>query len=492
MSSLSFINVFMLLSTSLLARALTIAPIATVTPLVPITVTWLRKTDDPESWVLEKSHALGLGFVTVPSPDDRVGEVVVTFTQTGLKVYWKLMKQYYSFATFTGIMVVPLTSPDPTPTKITPISFNVPLSLMSKPIPPTSSTVTPSFSLTSANSHSLSIPTSSTVTPSFSLTSADSLSIPTNSTVTLQQITYYQYPSSLESTGSVLPSDSPSTGKGQKNTKIPAVVGGSVGAAGFFVLISVFLLCQRRGKRSVHTSNKGAWQIIIPFRWSRYSMDQTLRASAGLDNPLGGGERNDSEVATNGRGDGELDSSSVSVGTARNIRIPAQRQFRTAGWIFNKTKVSSEKRQSSDEQREVFDWTDRDNDERIRDLPTGRTFPAMQENGGRTTNALRHLDSGIRIMQFYKPELARGQRMSQRDNGESRGYDSEVVEDTMGLPPEYSSHRRSRILDFKPAKWGFRIVKACSRVRAGLRINPIYRDVLKKGGEIVVEHSQAR
>ncbi|THU87155.1 hypothetical protein K435DRAFT_867569 [Dendrothele bispora CBS 962.96] len=244
------------------------------------------------------------------------------------------------------------------------------------------------------------------------------------------------------SISSVLPSSSSSTtsSKNENKSNVPTIVGGSVGAVGFFVLISVFLLCRQRGRRGVNTSNKGPWKMITPFRHSGPSMGQTSGTSAGLANQLSGGERNDSEVATNGHDHGEWDSSSVSVGTARNVQIPVQRQFRNASWTFNKTKVSSGKKQSSDEQREVFDWTDHDNDERIRDLstPTGRTFPAMQENGGGTPNTLRHLDSGIRIMQFYRPELARGQRMSQRDNGGSRGHDSEVVEDTIELPPEYS------------------------------------------------------
>ncbi|THV01947.1 hypothetical protein K435DRAFT_853219 [Dendrothele bispora CBS 962.96] len=402
MPSLSFIYVFVLLSTSLLA--LTIAPIPTVTQFHPFTVTWFRQADDPESWSLWKFDRGGDVPVSVPHPEEQAGEAVVSFTRTGR---FELVAVVSGNAGYVVQIEVPSSSPDPTPTQITPTSLTAipffPSTLMSIPL------------------------TSSTVTVTSSSTSTDSSSIS-------------PLPSSLGGTSSILPFDSPSTGKSQKNTKIPAVVGGSVGAAGFFVLISVFLLCQRRGKRGVHTPNKGPWQTITPFQWSSHSIDQTLRISAGLDEPLGGGERNDSEVATTGRGHGELDSSSVSVGTARNVRIPVQRQFRTAGWILNKTKVSSEKRQSSDEQREVFDWTDHDNNERIRDLPTptGRTFPPMQENDGGTPNTLRHLDSGIRIMHFYRPELARGQGMSQRDNGESRGHGSEVVEDTIGLPPEYS------------------------------------------------------
>ncbi|THV01953.1 hypothetical protein K435DRAFT_923756 [Dendrothele bispora CBS 962.96] len=456
-------------------------PIATVTQLHPIIVTWHRNPDDPaDHWFLEGSQLGVAAVLTMPvsNPGDQVGEVVVTFTTTGL--YDLVAAADFNLPAAAYVVQIESLLEADEAVQLCNIDHCFPFVGVTLPEPPTplpqaSETVHAIFSLsravsaTSADSSSIT-PTSSTVTLTFSSTSTDSSSIP-------------PLPSSLKGTSSILlPSDSSNTGK---NTNIPTIVGGSVGAGLFVLIIPVFLLCRRKGKRGVHTS-KGpyAWEIITPFRWSSHSIDQTSGTSAGLDNQLGGGERNDSEVATNGRGDGELDTSSVSAGTARNVRIPVQRQFRIAGWIFNKTKVSSEKRQSSDEQREVFDWTDHDNDERIRDLPipTGRTFPAMQENGGGRPNALRHLDSGIRIMQFYRPELARGQRMSQRHNGETcRGHDLEVVEDAIGLPPEYSSHRRSRILDFKPAKWGFGIVKACSRVRGGLRINPIYRDFIKKG-----------
>ncbi|THU84265.1 hypothetical protein K435DRAFT_870467 [Dendrothele bispora CBS 962.96] len=203
-------------------------------------------------------------------------------------------------------MVVPSTSYHPTPTQITPTSSIVTLSFRSTStsIPPTSST--PSFSLTSAGLS----PTSPTVI----LT--DSSSIP-------------PLPSSLGGISSILPSVTfSSTGKSQKNVNVLAIVVGSVGAAGFFVLILVFLLCRRKGERGVHTSNEGQWKTITPFRLSSRGIDQTLRTSAGLDNPLGGGERNDSEVAINGHGHGETDSPSVSVGTAGRdvVRIPAQCQ----------------------------------------------------------------------------------------------------------------------------------------------------------------------
>ncbi|THU84252.1 hypothetical protein K435DRAFT_928560 [Dendrothele bispora CBS 962.96] len=245
----------------------------------------------------------------------------------------------------------------------------------------------------------------------------------------------------LGGTSSVLPSDSSSTGRSQNNANISTIVGGSVGAVGFFVLILVFLFCRRRGKRGVHW--RTSRRIIDPFRWSSPGMTQTSDTSARLHDQRVGGETSNSEVATAGHDPGH-DESESSLVTARNARIPVQRQFRIAGRAFTKSKTPRplEKRQSAGDQWEVSDRVDHGDDERIGDppspVPAERRSPAMQENGDRTPNIMRHLDSGIRVMQLPSPGLARGQRMTQRDNG-GRGFDSGVVEDIMEPPPEYST-----------------------------------------------------
>ncbi|THU87149.1 hypothetical protein K435DRAFT_867563 [Dendrothele bispora CBS 962.96] len=110
-----------------------------------------------------------------------------------------------------------------------------------------------------------------------------------------------------------------------------------------------------------------------------------------------GGERSSSEVATAGHGLGH-DEPESSLVTARNARIPVQRQFRIAGRAFNKSKTRLEKRESDGEQWEVPDRVV--HDERVGDsAPAEGRSAAMQlqENGDLTPNILRHLDSGIRI-----------------------------------------------------------------------------------------------
>ncbi|THU84264.1 hypothetical protein K435DRAFT_870466 [Dendrothele bispora CBS 962.96] len=365
MPSLNLIYVLTLLSTSLFANALSIAPIGTVVQSFPVTVTWFRETDDPENWVFMKTNALGTSFPILVDSNEQEGEAVVSFTHLGSFDLLALSlsgtrPDVSAFATFNDIFVVSSTSHEATPTQIT---------------------------------------------PSSTVTLIDSSSLPPS-------------PTSLGGTSSVLPSDSSSTGRSQNNANIPSIVGGSVGVVGFFVLILVFMFCRRRGKRGVHSTSSRPWKIIGPFRWSSPGMNQSSDTSARLHDQRVGGERSDSEVATAGHGPGH-DKSESSLVTARNARIPVQRQFRIAGRAFTKSKTPLEKRQSDGEEREVSDRGDHGDDERIGDppapaQPAEHRSPAMQENGDRTPNILRHLDSGIRIMQLPRPGLVHEQRMTQK------------------------------------------------------------------------------
>ncbi|THU84263.1 hypothetical protein K435DRAFT_870465 [Dendrothele bispora CBS 962.96] len=228
---------------------------------------------------------------------------------------------------------------------------------------------------------------------------------------------------SLEAISSVPSSDSPNTGKNQKKANTPMIVGGSIGAIGLLVSVVVFLSCRLKAKRSAHAARR----IVSPFPPSSPDINQISDTSARLM------EGSVFEVTINGYGRGKSESSG-SVATTGDARTPVQRQLRTAGRTFNRTRSPLEKRQRNNEQREFSGRVDRGDDERIWDLPA----PVLADRRPRTRsnripNILRHLDSGIRTMQFSRQASAREQRVTEEDSRERR-----LVEANVELPPEYS------------------------------------------------------
>ncbi|THU97573.1 hypothetical protein K435DRAFT_888044 [Dendrothele bispora CBS 962.96] len=141
-------------------------------------------------------------------------------------------------------------------------------------------------------------------------------------------------------------------------------------------------------------------------------------------------------MATMDGGD-ESESAMDSVVTGRNAQIPIQRQFRSAGRVFNrmKTAVGEKKKVGDSNRQEVSDqMANRDVQQAGGLTPeTPVSVPdRVPSRDNRTQNVLRHSDIGFRMMPLYS--LSRAHKIRPTDGGRS----GPMFEGAVEPPPEYS------------------------------------------------------
>ncbi|THU84258.1 hypothetical protein K435DRAFT_870461 [Dendrothele bispora CBS 962.96] len=388
-------------------------------------MSWSRDLDDPERWFLVKSR-VGTGLqpdhtVSVTHPGRQVGELPIIFPSFGsfqLVAVADLEDLDEEFDTidmrpFTTFEVQVMSKGDfldePTPTSATLVN---PTAIPTSVYQPLSDT--PSTSL-------LSLPTSeSTTSDQYFNPSSESedQSLPFNPSSTTSSTSENQSRSFSPSSTSEIGSNA--------STNIPKIVGGSIGAVVLLVVILLASFCWRRMKRNS--------RITKEITKEPYWIDKTSQPGFSYRRSSG------SEVALVG-GDSEVESSATSAPTDRNVRIPVSRQYRSVGrTVSNRTKILLEKTKRRNERQKISDQSVHGDDEGISHLPAlaskAQNRPASVTSE-RTPNILRHLDSGMRIIQFYGPEKVHEPGMAVGSSKE-RQESVAIVENTIELPPEYT------------------------------------------------------
>ncbi|THU97571.1 hypothetical protein K435DRAFT_857442 [Dendrothele bispora CBS 962.96] len=408
----NFVHVYTgtLFLTGSLANGLTIFPISViVTQLVPVTVTWSRQAGDPTSWFLAKKgiDSPQYSTVTVPEPGAQSGELLVTFTTP---------RSFHLIAvtktTTTGISIEPfgpLKSKDP--------GVNLPF---------------PTRTLTRysvfATLQSVTVLPRSTSTSGVVVTTSETFT----ETPIVPPSSETGSPTSIQSSNSSSTEESHS----QPNTdvKVAMILGGIAGSVVCMLLAGLLVLCRRAMKRiSGEASRRGRptpFQSHLDINQSSGSLTEFM-----INDQTGSEGRGDSEMATVDGGD-QPESAMDSVATGRNAQIPIQRQFRSAGRVFNKMKVAvREKKKVGDSNcQEVSDQMAHRDVQGAGGLTSeASSVPdRVLPRNNRTRDVLRHSDSGFRMMPPYS--LTRIHETRPTDGGKSES----MFEDTVELPPEYS------------------------------------------------------
>ncbi|THU90368.1 hypothetical protein K435DRAFT_864389 [Dendrothele bispora CBS 962.96] len=197
------------------------------------------------------------------------------------------------------------------------------------------------------------------------------------------------------------------------DTQSVAVKAGITGAVGTVLLLAMIFFCCRKIRRSNHATRKRWQSRVTPFLLSSFpDINQNLSTPVGFRSSRGKEGRH-SEMATNRGGGNSVDPAP----TGRNVLNSAPFQVGFAGRVLNRVKTAFEEERDDNAHQEASN--------QMVGGDSQRTEHPILDPAPDRPNILRHLDSGIRIIQG---------RVRPTGGGRPRA----VIEEAIELPPEYS------------------------------------------------------